>query len=102
VGGPLASEIRFPVNGQLRKRKRSLREISAELAKRGHFSKSTDITGQNGKLEATSSLPLDDNRVNAHWYLWEGERPAIHSYAKKTGYIGVRYNDELFELSSHK
>jgi hypothetical protein len=62
----------------------------------------TDIAGQNGKLVAASSVPMDDNRVNAHWYLWEGERPAIHSYAKKTGYIAVRYKDELFELSSHK
>jgi hypothetical protein len=60
------------------------------------------ITGQNGKLTAASTVPLDENRVNAHWFLWEGERPAIHSYAKKTGYIAVRYKDELFELSSHK
>jgi hypothetical protein len=47
-------------------------------------------------------VSLDENRVNAHWYLWQGKRPAIHSYAKKTGYIAVRYKDELFELSSHK
>ena len=60
------------------------------------------ITGQNGKLTASGSVPLDENRVNAHWYLWEGERPAIHSYAKKTGYVAVKYKDELFELSSHK
>lgn len=29
-------------------------------------------------------------------------RPAIHMYAKKGGYLAVRYGDELFELSSAK
>jgi hypothetical protein len=62
----------------------------------------TDVKSQSAALSASSSLPLDDGRVIAHWYLWEGERPAIHSYAKKPGYIAIRYKDELFELSSHK
>jgi hypothetical protein len=61
-----------------------------------------DITGKDGKLAATGVVPLDQNRVNAYWYLWEGERPAIHSYAKKSGYIAVKYKDELFELTNHK
>src|SRR5262249_44637443 len=62
----------------------------------------TAIPAPNGKLAAASTLPIDEGRVLAHWYLWEGERPAIHSYAKKPGYIAVKYKDELFELSSHK
>jgi hypothetical protein len=62
----------------------------------------TDVKSQTGKLTSTSWLPLDGSRVVTHWYLWEGERPAIHSYAKKPGYIAVRYGDELFELTSHK
>jgi hypothetical protein len=62
----------------------------------------TDIKSLSGTLTASSSLPLDDGRVIAHWYLWEGERPAIHSYAKKPGYVATRYKDELFELTSHK
>jgi hypothetical protein len=61
-----------------------------------------DITGRDSKLAATGVVPLDQNRVNAHWYLWEGERPAVHSYAKKSGYIAVKYKDELFELTNHK
>ncbi|MDI3469910.1 MAG: hypothetical protein OJF62_001973 [Pseudolabrys sp.] len=61
-----------------------------------------DITGKDGKLTAVGVVPLDQKRVNAHWYLWEGERPAIHSYAKKPGYIAVKYKDELFELTAHK
>ena len=61
-----------------------------------------DISATNGKLSAASTLPLDDGRVQAHWYLWEGDRPAIHSYAKKSGYIAVKYKDELFDLTAHK
>jgi hypothetical protein len=61
-----------------------------------------DITSKDSELAATGVVPLDQNRVNANWYLWEGERPAIHSYAKKPGYIAIKYKDELFELTNHK
>jgi histidine kinase/DNA gyrase B/HSP90-like ATPase len=61
-----------------------------------------DIPSQNSKLVASNVLPLDETRVAAHWYLWEGERPNVHSYAKKPGYIAIKYGDELFELTSHK
>jgi hypothetical protein len=62
----------------------------------------TDVSASGGKLSAIGTVALDTGRVPAHWYLWEGERPAIHSYAKKPGYIAVKYKDELFELTSHK
>jgi hypothetical protein len=62
----------------------------------------TEVTAQNGKLSAKGALPLDDGKVQAHWYLWEGDRPHIDSYAKRLGYIAVKYKDELFELTSHK
>jgi hypothetical protein len=61
-----------------------------------------EVPAPNGKLAAASTLPLDEGRVLTHWYLWEGDRPAVHSYAKRPGYIAVKYKDELFELSSHK
>ncbi|SRR5579883_69242 len=61
-----------------------------------------DVTGKDGKLSAHSVVRLDETRVSAHWYLWEGERPNIHSYAKKPGYIAVKYKEELFELTNHK
>lgn len=57
---------------------------------------------EGGCLGASGVLSLDEGRVGAEWYLWEGDRPHIHSYAKKQGYIAVRYQDELFELTSHK
>jgi hypothetical protein len=62
----------------------------------------TEVKASTGKLTASSWVPLDSNRVVTHWYLWEGERPAIHSYAKKPGYIAVRYGEELFEITTHK
>jgi hypothetical protein len=61
-----------------------------------------DITSTAGRLFAKGQLFLADTRVSAEWYLWQGERPAIHSYAKKGGYIAVRYKDELFELTQNK
>jgi hypothetical protein len=62
----------------------------------------TDIEASNGKLTARGAVDLDEERVPAEWYLWEGERPFVHSYAKRPGYIAVRYNGELFQLTSHK
>tara|TARA_Y100000588_G_C14104254_1_gene860211 strand:- start:177 stop:1208 length:1032 start_codon:yes stop_codon:yes gene_type:complete len=45
---------------------------------------------------------LDDDRVIANWYLWKGNRPQIHMYAKETGYVGVLYKGELYEVSQKK
>ena len=60
-----------------------------------------EIPAQNGKLVRRGTC-RSMRTVLAHWYLWEGDRPAIHSYAKKPGYIAVKYKDELFELTIHK
>jgi len=62
----------------------------------------TEVKATAGKLVATDVLLIDRERVMAEWYLWEGERPAIHSYAKRPGYVALRYNGELFHLTSHK
>jgi hypothetical protein len=62
----------------------------------------TDVDAQKGKLGATASVELDKDRVKAEWYLWEGDRPFLSSYAKEGGYIAVRYKDELFHLTSSK
>jgi hypothetical protein len=60
------------------------------------------VKSSNGVLAAAGTVQLDNNRVAAHWFLWEGDRPNIHSYAKKPGYIAVKYKDELFDLTTHK
>lgn len=62
----------------------------------------TEVTVPQGKLGHQGEVWLDKGRVKAEWYLWEGERPAIGSYARKGGYIAARYSDELYELSSSK
>jgi hypothetical protein len=55
-----------------------------------------------GSLEAKGAFLLDEERVRVEWYLWKGERPQIHMYARKQGYIAVRYRDELFEHQTQK
>ncbi len=62
----------------------------------------TNVPAPHGNLGNSGVLALDQGRVSAHWFLWEGERPAIDSYAKKSGYIAVKYKDELFEPTSSK
>ncbi len=62
----------------------------------------TKVEAPKGSLKANDTLSLQAGRVKAEWYLWTGERPAIHSYAQKNGYIGIRYGDELFEVSTSK
>ncbi len=62
----------------------------------------TDVPAAAGKLRAGGVIPLADGRVAAEWYLWEGERPEIETFAKRGGYLAVRYGDELFHLTSHK
>jgi hypothetical protein len=61
-----------------------------------------NVTSSGGRLSAKGTVLLAADRVPVEWYLWQGERPAIHSYAKKAGYIAVRYKDELFELTQNK
>jgi hypothetical protein len=65
-----------------------------------HFVK--DVEADKAKLVESGVVPLDDGRVRAEWYLWEGERPAIHSYARRPGYIAIRYKSELYEISSDR
>jgi hypothetical protein len=62
----------------------------------------TDVKAEKGKLREKGVVTLDNERVVAEWYLWDGERPHVDSYAKKGGYIAVRYNDELFQPTSNK
>lgn len=61
-----------------------------------------DVTTDRGRPKAAGTVPLQDDKVQAEWYLWEGQRPAVDSYAQKAGYIAIRYGNELFELTNHK
>jgi hypothetical protein len=61
-----------------------------------------DVTSSGGALADHGSAVLDSERVNVEWYLWEGDRPHIDSYAKRNGYIALRYKGELFQVTSNK
>jgi hypothetical protein len=62
----------------------------------------TDVAAAAGRPLARGVVPLDQGRVRAEWYLWEGDRPAVDSYARKGGYVAVRYKGELYQLTSGK
>ena len=62
----------------------------------------SELTSTESKLIADGTIFLDDERVAARWYLWEGKRPIVNSYAREAGYVAVRYKDELYSLSVGK
>ena len=53
-----------------------------------------------GKLASNDSVELKDGTV-IDWYLWEGERPVVHTHASKNGYVAALYKDELYDISFH-
>ena len=53
-----------------------------------------------GKLGAHGTVPLRDGTF-VDWFLWDGERPKIQSYAAISGYIAAMYNDELYDITAH-
>jgi hypothetical protein len=53
-----------------------------------------------GRLAASGTLMLPDT-TSIDWYLWEGPRPAVQSYAAITGYVGVLYKNELYDVTQH-
>lgn len=57
-------------------------------------------TSDKGRLGAEGVIALDDG-TKIEWYLWEGERPAVHSYAHMNGYIAALYGDELYDTQQH-
>jgi hypothetical protein len=53
-----------------------------------------------GGLAHFGTVTLSDE-TEVDWYLWEGERPAVQSYASIGGYIGALYRNELYDVTSH-
>ncbi|MEK6328318.1 MAG: hypothetical protein AABM66_12470 [Actinomycetota bacterium] len=54
-----------------------------------------------GKLKAAGTRTLSD-ATEIDWFLWEGERPSIGSYAAVGGYIAALYEGELYDVSTHQ
>jgi hypothetical protein len=53
-----------------------------------------------GKLEASGTVDLADGTA-VDWFLWDGQRPAVQSYAAIGGYIATLYRDELYDVTTH-
>jgi hypothetical protein len=53
-----------------------------------------------GGLAHSGTVRLSDG-TDVHWYLWEGARPQVGSYAAVGGYIATLYKNELYDITSH-
>ncbi|MBO6940943.1 MAG: hypothetical protein JJ863_38565 [Deltaproteobacteria bacterium] len=51
---------------------------------------------KSGKLAASGTLTMGDG-TELDWYFWEGDRPMVHSYAQRSGYIAALYDNELYD-----
>lgn len=65
-----------------------------------YFVERVERTVGDGRFAAKGTLTLSDG-TEIDWYLWDGERPAVHSYAHKNGYIAAVYKRELFDTQQH-
>jgi hypothetical protein len=65
-----------------------------------HFIEYPARTFTKGRLGQKGKVTLPDGTV-VEWFLWDGERPQVHSYAAKGGYIATLYKDELYDVTSH-
>lgn len=89
---------------------RSLEEASGPAGKpdrrwnrrqvRGALHFAASVESEKGKLAAHGTETLSDGTA-IDWYLWDGERPAVHSYAHKNGYIAALYRNELYDTQQH-
>jgi len=54
-----------------------------------------------GRLARSGTVQLAGG-VAVDWFLWDGARPAVQSYAAISGYIAAVYADELYDITSHR
>lgn len=57
-------------------------------------------TYEGGKITASGTVFLLDGTA-VDWFLWDGIRPAVQSYAAVSGYVAALYRDELYDVSSN-
>jgi hypothetical protein len=65
-----------------------------------HFIEYPVETFKNGRISANGTVRLSD-KTEIDWYLWDGPRPQVGSYAALGGYIGALYRNELYDVSGH-
>jgi hypothetical protein len=65
-----------------------------------HYIEYPTVRLPNRKLGARGTVPLRDG-TEIDWFLWEGDRPKVGSYAAIGGYIATLYKDELYDVTTH-
>lgn len=58
------------------------------------------VESEKGTLLDKGTVQISDG-TEIDWFLWDGERPAVHSYAHKNGYIAALYRNELYDTQHH-
>lgn len=86
---------RFAHSAEAPDRRTSVRTIRGAK----HFIQYLD-TFRAGGLAASGTRRLSDD-TEIDWYLWDGPRPQVGSYAALGGYIAALYRNELYDVSSH-
>lgn len=59
-----------------------------------------ESTFKKGKLANSGTVAMKDG-TGIDWFLWDGDRPAVQSYAAQGGYIAALYKDELYDVTNH-
>lgn len=65
-----------------------------------HFIEYAVETFKNGRLSSKGTVTLSDSTA-VDWYLWDGPRPQVGSYAAVGGYVAALYRNELYDVSAH-
>ena len=65
-----------------------------------YFIEYPDLRSDKGKLADEGTVRLPES-VEVDWFLWEGNRPRVDSYAAISGYIGTLYKNELYDVTAH-
>lgn len=62
-----------------------------------HYVENVKPHSKKGELASSGVVLLDKDRVRAEWFLWHGERPNQSTYGDAKGFVGVRFDNELYE-----
>lgn len=65
-----------------------------------YFVEHVERRAGDGKFSSKGTVMLGDGTA-IDWYLWDGERPAVHTHAHRSGYIAALYRNELYDTQQH-
>jgi len=61
----------------------------------------TNLDPDEGSAPLSSGTVCLRDGTEIDWFLWRGERPKVHSYAHREGYIAALYRNELYDTQRH-